>query len=164
MGDWAQSRTQSACGVFTNQTQFDSRFETGCVGWRAETRCSVQAPQAMRRLYKESHPYFLLHNAVPIISCYRSKDIIILINITTTVVGVYRDWPGSQHQSCTFEICNFHFHYRSNIGIQVRCMQNVNCSFKIVGKYYMRCFICKKSISQIVHLLLLVETQYLWYL
>ena len=37
----------------------------------------------------------------------------------------------------TFEICNFHFHYGSNLtssGIQ-ESMQNVNCTLKIVGKY-----------------------------
>ena len=44
---------------------------------------------------------------------------------------------GPQHQTCTFGICNFHFHYGSNLtssGIQVKSMQNVNCTLKIVGK------------------------------
>ena len=46
---------------------------------------------------------------------------------------------GPQHQTCTFEICNFHFHYGSNLtssGIHVESMQNVNCTLKSVGKYY----------------------------
>ena len=49
---------------------------------------------------------------------------------------------GPQHQTCTFEICNFHFHCGSNLtssGIQVKSMQNVNCTLKIVGKYYIKC-------------------------
>ena len=36
---------------------------------------------------------------------------------------------GPQHQTCTFEICTFHFHYGSNLtssAIQVKSMQNVN--------------------------------------
>ena len=68
--------------------------------------------------------------------------------ITPTVVGVYRDWPGSSsHQTCTFDICNFRFHYGSNVtssGIQVKSMQNVNCTLKIVGKYYIRCVLYAK--------------------
>ena len=36
-------------------------------------------------------------------------------------------------------------------------MQNVNCTLKIVGKYYIRCFIRKKSTSQIIVLLVPVE-------
>ena len=67
---------------------------------------------------------------------------------------------GPQHQTCTFEICNFHFHYERNVtssGIQVKSMQNFNCTLKIVGKYYIRCVLyVKKCISQIVHLLLLL--------
>ena len=37
------------------------------------------------------------------------------------------------------KFCNFHFHYGSNLtssGIQVKSMHNVNCTLKIVGKYY----------------------------
>ena len=60
--------------------------------------------------------------------------------ITPTVVGVYRDWPGSS--ASNLYICNFHFHYGSNLtssGIEVKSSQNVNCTLKIVGKYYIRC-------------------------
>ena len=67
--------------------------------------------------------------------------------ITPTVVGVYRDWPGVQHQSCTFEICYFHFHYGSNrtfSGIKVKSMPNVKCTSKIVRKYDMRRVIYEK--------------------
>ena len=64
------------------------------------------------------------------------------------VVGVYIEiGQGPQHQTCTFEICNCHFHYGSNLtssGIQVKSMQNVNCSIKIVGKYYIRCVLYAK--------------------
>ena len=48
---------------------------------------------------------------------------------------------GPQHQTCTFEICNFHFHYGRNLtstGMQVKSMQNVNCTLKIVEKYYIK--------------------------
>ena len=50
------------------------------------------------------------------------------------VVDVYRDWPGPQYQTCTFKICNFHFHYGSNLtssSILVKNMQNVNCTLKL---------------------------------
>ena len=67
---------------------------------------------------------------------------------------------GPQHQTCTFEICNFHFHYGINLtssGIQVKSMQNVNCTLEIVGKYYIYgVFYMQKCISQIVHVLLLL--------
>ena len=69
------------------------------------------------------------------------------MHITPTVVGVYRDWPGSSALTCSFEICNFHFHYGSNLtssGIQVKSMQNTNCTLKIVGKYYISCVLYAK--------------------
>ena len=51
---------------------------------------------------------------------------------------------GPQHQTCTFEICNFHFYYGSNLtstGIQVKGMQNVKCILNNYGKCYLKeCF------------------------
>ena len=73
----------------------------------------------------------------------------IILIITPTVVGVYIGiGQGPQYQTCTFEICNFHFHHGSNLtssGIKVKSMQNVNCTLKIVGKYSMTCVLYAKK-------------------
>ena len=39
---------------------------------------------------------------------------------------------GPQHQTCTFELYNFHFHYGSNLtsrGMQVKSMQKCYCIY-----------------------------------
>ena len=66
---------------------------------------------------------------------------------------------SAQHETCTFEICYFYFHYGSNLpfsGIQVTSMPNIAQS-ESVRKYDVRhvIHVAKKSISQIVHVLFL---------
>ena len=71
---------------------------------------------------------------------------------TDSLIGIGQ---SPQHQTCTFQIFNFHFHYGSNLtssSIPVKGRQNVNCTWEntICDVFYMQ-----KCISQIVHLFLL---------